>query len=70
MHGNMTLLEQIKSQPKKRKNVDVGMLGVSNDALAQLRETANVYHVPMGRIAEIAIVKLIAEINLSAVRDQ
>jgi hypothetical protein len=68
MYATMTLLEQIKAQPKKRKNVSVSMLGISNDVLAQLRETAGVYNVPMGRIAEIAIVTLIAEINLTAIR--
>ena len=59
----MTLLEQIREQPKKRKNVEVGMLGISNNVLSELRSTAASYHVPMGRIAEIAIERLLTDIK-------
>jgi hypothetical protein len=61
----MTLIEQIKSQPKKRRNVPVSMLAISEDTLSQLRKTAMMHNVPMGRIAEIAIARLITEIDLT-----
>jgi hypothetical protein len=61
----MTLIEQIQAQPRKRAANDSGMLGVSKDVLNELRQVSARYSVPMGRVAEIAIARLITEINLT-----
>jgi hypothetical protein len=59
----MTLIDEIKSLPRKRETPDVGMLGISKDILSVLRTTAAQNNVPMGRVAELAIEKLLSEIN-------
>jgi hypothetical protein len=61
----MTLLELIKSQPKKQRNVPTSMLAINEEVLRRLRKTALEHRVPMGRIADIAIDRLITEINLT-----
>ena len=42
---------------------DVRMLGISKEILTPLRITAAQYDVPMGRIAELAITRLLADIE-------
>jgi hypothetical protein len=59
----MTLMDELKSLPRKRQATDVGMLGISKDILSVLRTTAAQYNVPMGRVAELAIETLLSEIN-------
>jgi hypothetical protein len=61
----MTLLELIKSQPKKQRNVPTSMLAINEEVLRRLRKTALEHRVPMSRIADIAIDRLITEINQS-----
>jgi hypothetical protein len=59
----MTLIDEIKSLPRKRETPDVGMLGISKDILSVLRTTAAQNNVPMGRVAELAIEKLLSHIK-------
>jgi hypothetical protein len=59
----MKLIDDIKSLPRKRDMPDVRMLGISREILTPLRVTAAQYDVPMGRIAELAITRLLAEIE-------
>jgi hypothetical protein len=59
----MTLIDEIKLLLRKRETPDVGMLGISKDILSVLRTTAAQNNVPMGRVAELAIEKLLSELN-------
>jgi hypothetical protein len=59
----MTLIDNIKSLPRKRDMPDVRMLGISKEILTPLRITSAQYDVPMGRIAELAIMRLMADIT-------
>jgi hypothetical protein len=59
----MTIVEQIEALPRKRANNDSGMLGISKELLGQLRQVAARHNASMGRVAEIAIERLLADIK-------
>jgi hypothetical protein len=63
------IVEQIKTQPKRRKTGDVTMLGVERGLLHRLRQVAAFYNVPMGRIAEIAIANLLDDLEAVKSKD-
>jgi hypothetical protein len=56
------IIEQIKAQPKRGATNDVTMLGIERELHHRLRQVAALYSVPMGRIAEIAIAKVLDDI--------